>query len=157
MEPINRPSNAPLEHEEPEFTLFNNLKNYKDHEAQILDTLGFEADLIGSDRKSGKELVQWLSLSLPPSVLFRENVMSNVRIFLTLYQFLMMNNFSMDRRYHCTVYEQIAYKLYTGQNLQSPLESFKSFHSLEESRTFKTTPGCTHQGHHSQFKKIKGK
>lgn len=62
-EPISSPSNAPSSSHlpKPDITLFNSLKTYNEDEAQILDTLRCEAEITGSDLKSGEQVVQWLS------------------------------------------------------------------------------------------------
>lgn len=100
------PRNAPSSSQcpEPRFTLLNNLKTYNDHQAQILCTfamklctLRYEAEQTWSDRKCREELVQWLSRSLPPAAHFRENLLRHLRMFLTLYQFLMMRNVFLDK------------------------------------------------------------
>lgn len=53
-----------------EFTSFNNLRNYTDHQEQILSQLPYEAYLYKTDQKSGDELLKLLLWSLPPAILF---------------------------------------------------------------------------------------
>lgn len=71
--------------------------------------------------------MQWLSLSLYPANHFREIVLSNVRMFHALYQLLIINNASTNRKNKCKVLREVKNKLYTGQILQNPLGRFKPF------------------------------
>lgn len=75
---------------------FGTLNTYNDHQGQILYMFRFVKSVIKSDVSSGKELVQCVSLSLPPVVNFQEKLLSDVRLFIAVYQYLMMNNVSMD-------------------------------------------------------------
>lgn len=102
--------------------LFNNPETYNDHHDQILHLVRFEVFLTECDREREDALVQWLSWSLPPAVLFQEKLLSNIRLFLTPYQYFMMNNISMNEGKHFTVSEQIANKLCKYQILEKDLE-----------------------------------
>lgn len=66
--------------------------------------------------------MRWPLQFLSPDINFEEKLLSNVRLFLTVYQYLMLNNVFMNNEKYFTVYEQIKSKLYNGENLENNLD-----------------------------------